>query len=203
MPEKITVPALAVGVPTTTTLAFRFNETLYLERMSVLSAEGAGVLSEMIPPKGTEITVIFRLSTAESATRCRAVVRGNIPTTPGGLRLRAKAGDKVLPAITGAGISDSATAIFRMGDLEPSSAPSVGVGRSHSRPESGRAAVGFSIEFLDLDPTGRGAVDHHIETSQFLADRLAAQGGRSVKDDRLAVSETFHAGDLSKRALDW
>lgn len=64
-------------------------------------------------------------------------------------------------------------------------------------------ASGFCIHFLDLDAKGIAAIEKHLRTSRALADRLAAQGGRSVPADRLAIADAFHAGDLSKRARDW
>lgn len=192
----------AVGVPTTTPIAFLWEGALYLERMNILAFDGAGILCDEIPPIGTVLPVVFRLSTAKAVTRCKAEVLGTLPTTPAGLTLRQKHGDKALPAITGAGVSDSATAIFRLSDLKPAPAPPPG---QSAGPEEGHIvqATGFCLHFLELSAEGKAAIKHHLTTSKQLADRLAAQGMRSITEERLAIADTFTEGDLSRRALDW
>ena len=193
-------------MPTTTPIAFAVAKAagearMFLEKMNILSVQGCGVLCHEPPAVGAVLRVVFRLSTSHDATRCRAEVVGAVPTTPAGWVIHSKRvakGDAPLAHIPAGGISDSATAIFRMADLAPSPKPP----SADPLPRVG-IAQGFCLRFVDLDDAGRAAVEHHLRTSRALADRLAAQGGRSAAADRLAIAETFHEGDLSKRALDW
>src|SRR5690606_27329626 len=120
--------------------------------------------------------------------------------TPGALA-RAK-GKGAPPPVPVAGVGDSATAIFRMADLADGARRSP-VPQPPSAPGASEAPAGLCLRFVDLDEVGRRAVAHHLQTSRQLADRIAAQGGTSVAEARLAIADSFHEGDLSRRALDW
>jgi len=192
-----------IGVATTTPLAFFYEGKLYLERMSVLADDGAGVLSTTTPPIGTHLQVAFRLSTAAETVRCRAEVLAALPTTPNGVLLKAKVGERAFKAAMGSTIGDSATMIFRTEDLEKL--------KPKHQPPADLAPVakreGFCIRFLDLDATGKALVHHHLETSRRLGEQLAARGGQRVSvgsDERATMSAMFDDdADLSKKAESW
>lgn len=192
-----------VGVATTTPIAFVSAGTLYLERMSMLAADGAGILSEHVPAVGEVIPVVFTLSTSKQAIRCQARVAGEVPTTPTGLTLRREIGDGAFFAAVASTGGDSATMMFRLSDFEKRpprpAAPPPG-----NRP--GQAARGFCVRFVDLSDDGRAAVEKHLRISRQLGDQLARRGDRMValvEDDRARLSEEKEGDDLSKRALDW
>lgn len=197
MAKARTQPRPFIGVATTTQVAFVHHGELYLERMNVLAEDGAGVLSETLPAEETVLPVAFRLSTAEVAVRARARVAGHVPTSPAGLALRERAGEPTSVSSIGAVIGDSATAIFRVGDLEAA--------RVQVAPASG-PATGFALAFIDLSPEQRAAICRHVELSRRLSDKLAARGDRLVsttEDERATMAALFDEGDLSKKAMDW
>ena len=202
-PAKATVAKPLIGVATTTPVAFFLEGKIFLERMNVLAEDGAGVLSDVAPPVGTHLQVVFRLSTAREAVRCRAEVLAEVATTPNGVLLRAKLGERAFKAAMGSTIGDSATMIFRTEDLEK------------MRPKKAEAAdpavllhrAGFCVRFLDLDAHGKELVHNHVETSRRLGEQLAAHGGKLVdlsNDERATMSAMFDDdADLSKKAKDW
>ncbi|MEW5855114.1 MAG: hypothetical protein AB2A00_40435 [Myxococcota bacterium] len=204
-PKTSESPRPFLGVSTTTPLAFQSAGLLHMERMSILSAEGAGILSEHVPPTGEVIPVVFTLSTSRESIRCQARVEGDVPTTPAGLSLRREVGEKAFHAAVGATLGDSATMMFRLSDYEkkpePKPAPS-----SPARAGAPQQARGFCIRFLDLTPEARAAVEKHLRISRQLGEQLARRGDRMVslsEDDRALLSEDRGGDDLSKRAMDW
>jgi hypothetical protein len=191
--------SIAAGVATSTLVAFEHGGKLHLERMSLLAEDGAGVLCEMLPPVGTTFAIAFRLSTAPASITGRAEVIGHVPTTPAGLALQKKLGDKALPSILAAASDDSATTIFRMSDL-----PRPQTRKSAAPPPTGpEQSRGFALRFVALEGDGKQRVEHHVRTSRQLSERLEAQGSRGEAAERPRIAETFHEGDLAKRALDW
>jgi len=192
------LPPGVIGLPTTTWIAYFADGELSLEQMNVLAGDGCGVRCGASPPLGTIFDIAFRLSTSKETVRAKGEVLGHLPTTPAGLKLRDKLGERAMPAIMSAGAADSATTIFRLDDIKPPTAAA-----QPKRPKKVTELRGFCLRFLEVDDDGEQAIAHHLRTSKMLADRLAAQAGRSLQDERLAVADTFHEGDLSKRALDW
>jgi len=193
-------PRPFIGVATTTQIAFVHDGKLFLERMNVLAENGAGVLCEVLPAKNSAVTVAFRLSTAKSVVRARARVIGHFPSTPAGLALRDQIGEPAFVSSMGAAIGDSATAIFRMGDLEKAKPKKAPVTTPPTK------AAGFSLQFVEIDDDSRGAIRHHVEFSRRLSDKMAARGEQLVsitEDERDTMAALFDEGDLSKKAMDW
>jgi hypothetical protein len=203
-PEKKRVqqkPRPFIGVATTTQIAFVHDGELYLERMNVLAEDGAGVLCDTLPPVDAVVQVAFRLSTAKSVVRARARVVGHFPTTPAGIVVRDKIGEPAFVSSMGAAIGDSATAIFRMGDLEASRKP-----KKPSPAAAPSAAPGFALAFVELDEACSGAVRHHVAFSRRLTNKMAARGDQLVsttEEERDTMAAMFDEGDLSKKAMDW
>ena len=194
---------LLIGVATTTPLAFFWDGKVFLERMSVLAEDGAGVLCELLPPVGTHLQIVFRLSTASQAIRCRAEVLALVPTTPNGVLLRDKVGERAFKAAMGSTVGDSATMIFRTEDMEKlRPKPRDATDGPHTVSQ-----FGFCIRFLDLDAHGKALVKSHLEISRRLGEQLAAHGGKMVnlgQDERSTMSAMFDDdADLSKKAQDW
>lgn len=191
-----------VGVGTTTAVAFVSAKKLYLERMNVLASDGAGILCAELPEVGEIMPIAFRLSTARELVRCKAEVLEHVPTTPAGLKLRARIGDAAFKSSVGAAIGDSATAIFRVADLEKASA-----GRRKPPERSATAtAAGFAVRFVEMDEASRAVVVRHVETSRRLGEHLAARGDHMIattEDEGEQIGALFEEGDLSKRAMDW
>jgi hypothetical protein len=190
-----------LGVSTTTLVAFVHAGELYLERMCILAEDGAGIVCATLPPVGAELPLCFRLSTARTAVRCRGKVLAPVATTPAGVALREREGDRAFRAAVGAAIGDSATAVFRMADLEGK--------RAKRRPRGAAGAtavVGFSVRFVTWQEGGQEAVRRHIAFSQRLREQLAARGEGLVstsEDERPTLASYFDEGDLSGRAKDW
>lgn len=195
-----------VGIATTTPIAFVHDGALYLERMSVLSLAGAGVLAETLPSVGMKLEVAFRLSTAAHTCRVSAEVVGHLPTTPQGMALAQKAPDRVLRDVIGKNIGDSATVIFRMGDVERAHAQQSPQPRANAGATPSAAPVGFCLRFVAMNPETRKAVSHHIEVSVGLSEQLAVRNGRAeplVRDEKATLTAMFDDGDLSRKASDW
>jgi hypothetical protein len=193
-------PRPFIGVATTTQIAFVLERKLFLERMNVLAENGAGVLCETLPDEGTLMPVAFRLSTAKELVRARARVLGHFPTTPAGLALRDQIGERAFVSSMGAAIGDSATAIFRMGDLEAAKP------KKPAAPPAPAQVGGFAVEFVEVDEPSREAIRHHVEFSRRLSDKMAARGDHLVsttEDERDTMAALFDEGDLSKKAMDW
>ncbi len=191
--------AAQIGVATTTVVAFTHAGKLFLERMNIIAEDGAGVLCAEPPPVGAELQLVFRLSTARQAIRAEGRVEALVATTPAGVELHRRLGDREFKAAIGAAIGDSATAIFRASDLEGSRA------RRPSRPPPA-AAQGFSVRFTSLDPAGVKAVRRHVGFSLQLRQQLAARGEQLVEtapDERPTLASYFDEGNLSERAKDW
>jgi len=193
-----------IGVTTTTPVAFLHQGTLYLERMSVLSEDGAGVFCSVVPAVGDHLQVVFRLSTSGASIRCHAKVEGDVPTTPAGLALRRVGGEKALQsAMSGAAPGDSATMMFRLSDLEALRPPQKAPAPSGVREK----ATGFSIRFLNLDDEGKAAVKKHVGLSRQMGENLSARGGNRMvslgEDDRKTLAGAFDVDNLSKKAMDW
>lgn len=201
-------PALNKGVPTTTAVAFLFAGELHLERMNAIAFDGAGILAPIKPEIGAVFPVVFRLSTAEQAIRCTVKVLRHIPTTPAAVHAGAsERGDTLLGAIaTSGGVSDSATAIFRMSDVDRMALIKKSKPGVWERATPVTAPEGFCVQFVELSSVSGNArtiIEDHIRTSTALADRLAAQQGQLMALDRSGVADMFDAGDLSQRALEW
>lgn len=201
MPPAKKKPRPFIGVATTTQIAFVHDGELHLERMNVLAEDGAGVLCDALPGVKSVVQVAFRLSTAKGAVRGRARVVGHTPTTPAGLALRSEIGERAFVSSMGAAIGDSATAIFRLGDLEAAKP------KKPAAPAAATAtATGFALEFVELDAASREAIRHHVAFSRRLTDKMAARGDRLVsttEDERDTMVALFDEGDLSKKAMDW
>lgn len=198
-----------IGVPTTTPVAFLHAGTLYLERMSVLGDDGAGILCTTLPFTGETLQLVFRLSTSAASIRCKARVEGDLPTTPAGLALKREGGDKALQsAMSGAATGDSVTMMFRMSDLEgprkPSAPPTSSTGTPTAAPQK---MTGFSVRFLDLDDAAKAAVQKHVALSRQLSESLSTRGGDRLvslaEDDRKTLAGAFDVDNLSKKAMDW
>jgi hypothetical protein len=191
-----------VGVGTTTAVAFVSAKKLYLERMNVLAVDGAGILCAELPEVGKIMPIAFRLSTARALVRCKAEVLEHIPTTPAGLEVRAKIGDAAFKSSVGAAIGDSATAIFRVADLEKA-----GAARHQPTGRSATAtAAGFAVRFVEMEEASKAIVERHVATSRRLGEHLAARGDHLVAttdDEGEQIGALFDDGDLSKRAMDW
>jgi hypothetical protein len=192
-----------IGVATTTPLAFFLEGKLYLERMNVLAQDGAGVLSEVVPPIGTHLQIVFRLSTTSDAVRCRGEVLAGVPTTPNGVLLRSKVGERAFKAAMGSTIGDSATMIFRTEDLEKLRPKKTAATQTRQPARQS----GFCIRFLDLDAHGAGLVAEHLQISRRLSEQLALHGGKLegiARNEQATMSAMFDDdGDLSKKARDW
>lgn len=200
---KVAAPRPNVGVATMTPIAFTANGTLYLERMNLLSEEGAGILCQDLPAVGEILPVIFRLSTAPTPVRCKAEVLASIPTTPSGLSLRTTHGEQaMLAAIGAASAGDSATMMFRMSDLKPLlSRPPPPPARS-----TPSALHGFCIRFLDMTKEDKDAVARHVKTSRHLSETLNKRGEQMIAvidDERATLASAFEDGNLAQRAKDW
>ena len=204
----MSVPAKPfIGVATTTPIAFMSSGVLSLERMAVLSEEGCGVFCVELPLQGSTLQVVFRLSTGAHSVRCDARVEALFPTTPGGLELRARLGEREFNAVISSNPGDSATMMFRMADLEsahqqkkpqkPVQAP---------RPSGPGRAPGFCLRFVNLDEKGKAAVARHVKISRQTGELLSRRGEGMVQlgeDDRKTLASAFDVDNLSKKALDW
>ena len=164
-----------------------------MERMSLLSVQGAGVLSRVLPDTGSCLPVAFRLSTHPKMFRCTTEVLAHLPTTPEGVALKKRLGKGADRVISLAAMKQSATSIFRMEDVQRNEEPSTVAEAIH----------GFSIRFVDLDAEDQKLLQNHVMHAIRLQKKLDAKAGDSVTDARLSMTEMFHEGDLSKRALDW
>jgi hypothetical protein len=191
----------ALGVVTTTPVAFLLRGELHLERMNMISEEGAGVLCPFVPEVGDELSIAFRLSTSEVTLRCHAQVVGGAPTTPAGITLRREKGEAQYKAVMSEASRESATSIVRIADLQPS--PKT---KAQTPGENAAKQSGFALRFVDLSAAGRQQVARHIRISRRISDQMAAHGGALVEleeDERPTLSSFFDEGDLSRKALDW
>ncbi len=183
-------------------MAFCADGVLYLERMSVLAADGAGILCDTPLPKGAVVPLAFRLSTAKQAVRCRGEVLGSVATSPAGLKLHDRLGAQAFAKVATAGLGDSATVMFRLSDLEEQAREQRKPAALPLQPPSG-----FCVRFVDLDEVGQQAVTHHLQVSRRLSEQLAVRGGRLVEigeNERRTIARLFEEDeDLSKKALDW
>ena len=204
-PAGATPPRASIGVPTTSVVAFVSTGVLYLERMSVISEDGAGVLCDALPVEGEELPLCFRLSTHKGTLRARGRVMGHKPTTPAGLSLAQREGDAALHAVTGT-MGDSATMMFRLSDLEKQQGAPKPSGHAAHKARATERAAGFCVRFVDLAPDVAAALARHLRISRRLGDQLSSAGGRVVElseDDRPGLANLFDEGNLSKRAMDW
>lgn len=196
-----------IGVPTTTPLAFYHAGQLELGRMNLLAEDGCGVLSEAPPATGARVQIAFRLSTRRQQIRCQAEVLATLPTTPAGLELRQRGGAQAFKVAMSAAVADSATAIFRVSELErPRRAPAAPAELGPQVATAGQLPAGFCLRFVDLSATDREHVVAHLRLSRRLSEQLAAREGRLVAlgpDERQTMAAYFDEGDLRKKAEDW
>jgi len=195
-------PRERIGVATTTPVAFVAQGKLCLERMNVLAADGAGILAQDLPALGSRLELVFRLSTAREAVRCQAEVMSHLPTTPAGLALRTRRGESAFKAAMGATLDESATMLFRMGDLAQAAR------RRELTPKAvtGAALSGFCVRFVGLDQAARERLSHHLEVARELGQKLMSRGDRLLAigtDEQATMAAMFDDGDLAAKAKDW
>jgi hypothetical protein len=189
-----------------TPVAYVAGGTLYLERMNLLSEEGVGILCPGdLPVVGQVVDMAFRLSTAKRPVRCKGLVVGDVPMTPGGLGLKQAMGEKAfLAALGAASHGDSATMMFRLSDVQAALAETPAAEAREQTPPEG--PHGFSVRFQDLSAEDKAAVARHVATSRKLSQSYTVKGGRVVpvtEDDGRAMGAAFQEGDLSQWAKDW
>ena len=194
-----------IGVATSTPVAFVIGGELYMERMSVLAEDGAGILCPIAPKLGEIIPVVFRLSTRRDVVRCRGEIVGDVATTPAGMQLHARLGKKAFAKVAMAGMGDSATVMFRLADLEQRDkrAPDP---KAAEPPKSAEPPPGFSLRFVGLDDAGQEAVRHHVQMSRKMSEQLAMRGEAVVEigeNERRTMQQLLDEPDISKKALDW
>ena len=180
-----------IGVPTTTDIAFSHAELVHLERMSIVSNDGCGVLTDAVIPLGATFPIVFRLSSAVATVHCKARVLAHTATTPAGLIVLQKLGQQAFDAAMDVG--ESATRVVRLDQL-PKQAPL-------STP-SGAAKNGLCLQFSDLDTLSKAVLDAHLQMSQ---KKLAAEPAAGAKWRNHADIATLFDEDsnLSDRAKDW
>lgn len=168
----------SVGVATTTPVAFYWGEEIHLERMNLISADGAGVLAPCQPPVGVSIPIAFRLSTAIEAVRCQGEVLGNVPTTPEGLALRSDVDEQSFQQSVRASVDDSATAVTDVKELEARAKADQQVVQQASEEPSAqvREVQGFCVRFLCLADDQKAAIARHLRISQRLRHSHAEAG---------------------------